>query len=418
MELDQEQQVETSTLQRILDVVAEYSLTNKREKKLLEQARPKIEKRLKSDPIARTRKVKTIEDFVKFVEDIPERTRNPQLLDKTYLRWITSRYAKGGIGSISDIDQAWEVIAIFHAGKSRLQPQQRDINRIKDLHDLTELAEQMQDSGRTKSKRQQKLDYRRDQLEALIKKRVIEHVYEDSKINIYVPKTYEASKLLAKGTRWCTGGSYGASKSYFNDYNKRGKLYIIFFKNQSEKLTFTKDGERIEGIFPKRFQLQFETMDYENAASNSVTPEEISKQAPGSFKKAFPNRAEFNPDLSESDALKDVSTRPTVIKYMAKPTDKVILRAIDKGGIQVLKDVDAKHISPQLQLDIVRKNAEHIQYLQNPTTEAAKTAIKANPEVALYVNPLTDELARYACSLDSTMFDYCNIFLEEEMKSR
>ena len=406
----------TAAIKRIFLATATFSLKDARNKPFFKHQATKIEDRLTRDPVARSRNIKTIEEFINFVEAIPERLHKVFLLEKTYLRWIFERYAKGGIGSISDIDQTWENFGIFHAGKSRIDPSKRDVNRLKTLHDLDNLIKEMQQHGQTKSKRQEKHAQRRELMDQLVQKKAIKKHYDDAKISVWIPLTYEGAQFLGLGSLWCTGGEKGASKGYFDDFNRQGPLYDIFIKKTSETLTFTKkDGTRVSGKFQKRYQVHFESTSYANAADHTVDPQEIRKLAPTSLRQAFPKRAEFNPKMSESAALQDIKQRPSVLKFLEKPSDKVILAAIDNGDIQLLADVNSKFISPKLQLEIIQRDPENIQHLTKPTIEAAKAAINANPELALYINPLTDELARYTCQKDASMLDYCNIFLEEEI---
>ena len=72
-------------------------------------------------------------------------------------------------------------------------------------------------------------------------------VYEDSKWVIFVPKTEKASCWLGVNTQWCTTyGKYSLNKEFkdrdenkFEEYNRKGPLYIIINKNnENEKYQF------------------------------------------------------------------------------------------------------------------------------------------------------------------------------------
>ena len=374
--------------------------------------------RSNTDPVARQRNVKTIEEFAKFVESWPNRENKPFLLDKGYLLWILGRYAQGGIGSISDISQAWTNLETFHKGKSRLAAGQRDLNRYKKLSDLDRLVIEMRTAGATQSKKAAKMETRKAELDRLIKNKSIKPVFEDGKIQVYQLKKASGAKFLGQGTRWCTSMLGDEGDRYFHEYTADNhKLYAIFFKGKSEKLSFENNkGEIITGVFPVRYQILFEDFEYKNAADDQTEPKEIAKLAPGSLGRAFRKRAEFNPNLSESDALKEVTARPSVLKYLKAPSDEVIATAVKHGGADILSKIDSKRISPQLQLRIVKDNPENIQHIKNPDVDAAKVALDSDPQLAMAITPLTEELARYACSLDRSMGDYCNFFLEDEIE--
>ena len=80
-----------------------------------------------------------------------------------------------------------------------------------------------------------------------------EIVYDSQDWRIAVPNTVDASVKLGKGSRWCTAGYYGNAASYYNDYTRRGKLYVNFDKRRSEV-------SKVNGIeYPyKRYQFCFE----------------------------------------------------------------------------------------------------------------------------------------------------------------
>jgi hypothetical protein len=80
-----------------------------------------------------------------------------------------------------------------------------------------------------------------------------EIVYEDDKVIIQVPETYEASCILGKDTAWCTANRN--TDSYFKRYTKEGKLFI--FKDKETK---------------ERWQIHFPSENESRDASNRYVP--------------------------------------------------------------------------------------------------------------------------------------------------
>lgn len=59
-------------------------------------------------------------------------------------------------------------------------------------------------------------------------------LYDSPIWRIASPNTYEASKRLGEGCRWCTAGAYGNGEYYYNDYTSEGKLYVNYDKRKSQ----------------------------------------------------------------------------------------------------------------------------------------------------------------------------------------
>ena len=64
----------------------------------------------------------------------------------------------------------------------------------------------------------------------------IKTLYEDNEWVVITPLSYEASVYWGDGTEWCT--AYKDDRSYYDDYAKRGKLFININKATKEKYQF------------------------------------------------------------------------------------------------------------------------------------------------------------------------------------
>lgn len=76
-----------------------------------------------------------------------------------------------------------------------------------------------------------------------IKSKGSEKVYENDKCVVYYVKTFAASHLLGKGTKWCISGNNGEYD--FINYNKEYNIYFVFDKNSDNKYAvgIDKDGD-------------------------------------------------------------------------------------------------------------------------------------------------------------------------------
>jgi hypothetical protein len=59
-------------------------------------------------------------------------------------------------------------------------------------------------------------------------------VYNSPEWKIAVPNTYEASRKLGQGCRWCTAGAFGKGEYYFDSYSNCGPLWINFDMRKPE----------------------------------------------------------------------------------------------------------------------------------------------------------------------------------------
>lgn len=77
-------------------------------------------------------------------------------------------------------------------------------------------------------------------------------VYEDDDWLVYVPKTYEASCKLGRGTRWCTASTEDGS--YYREYSNRGPLFININKHDPSE----------------KYQFHFETSNFMDSGDSSI----------------------------------------------------------------------------------------------------------------------------------------------------
>ena len=140
-----------------------------------------------------------------------------------YGKWILNLYKQGKLKE-EDFYKVTDYLKEFDTKKKNFQ--NKDIGQFKSLPDLAKALDGVEDVEKTDRQ------IRRDKT----KLKEYDIVFKDDKWTIYVPKTYGASRMLGDGTTWCTASS---DESYYNEYSKQGKLYIIISNSDpTEKYQF------------------------------------------------------------------------------------------------------------------------------------------------------------------------------------
>lgn len=170
--------------------------------------------------------------FPKFIDADP----SP---NKQYLQWITKNYInnlkkyKGDGDDIffEDLYKTTEDLEKFTIliKKQKLPAESRDINKF-DFKSLYQLIKQYPLEEADMFLGQDR--------EAYILKTQAPIVYQNERYIVYNTKTYQANKLLGKGTRWCTSADSDNGKYQFDNYSSKGNIYVIESKNGELKFQF------------------------------------------------------------------------------------------------------------------------------------------------------------------------------------
>lgn len=145
---------------------------------------------------------------------------------KKNLQWLIRIYLKGNF-PLEDYYKAPEYLSQFATLKPQLAPDKRDINRYPGLADLyTAIAGLVpQPSNRELNRETDRKMHQQAKV-----------LLNTAEYKIVVPLTQEASCYFGVNTRWCTAST--GSYNYFDDYNKRGPLYIILDKANNQRWQF------------------------------------------------------------------------------------------------------------------------------------------------------------------------------------
>jgi hypothetical protein len=188
------------------------------------------------------------EAFVEIIDADPY-TRGDKV--GKYSKWLLNLYIHGKL-KLEDLYKAHEYLTLFDKSKAVMKRDglEIDINKYTSLPQLYRTIEDYED--------EEVEDNLTDtQLIKRIKEKEAEKFYEDNDWTVIIPQTQRASCLYGKGTKWCTAST--GSYNYFDDYNRRGALYIMISKED-----------------PKvKYQLHMGDAQFMDVYDDAVCPEDI-----------------------------------------------------------------------------------------------------------------------------------------------
>ena len=192
---------------------------------------------------------------------------------KKYTQWLlTIVTKKKNPTPLEDITYADESINEFEQVKNSLPPDKRDINKFKSLSELNQILSS-QEVGTSE------IDIREKQ-EAIKHTKVY---YNDSEWTVLSPLTKEAAFYWSRYATWCTAwgdpkGMYPTrTNNYFDQYIKKGPLYIIIHKNHPEKVQSLQIAKESPDT---HWQFQFESNEFKDAQDKQINIDNFFKNYP------------------------------------------------------------------------------------------------------------------------------------------
>lgn len=150
--------------------------------------------------------------------------------NKEYVQWMVRKYTDpNNMVKYEDyMGQLPAYLKKFHKLKQRrmLEYPRSDINKYEDVPNFMNVIDEYPDPERQESGKELKGN--------------ATEFYEDNDLRIIVPQDQNAACYYGRGTRWCTAATVG--KNYFQDYSRRGPLYIVIPKRpeyNGEKYQFS-----------------------------------------------------------------------------------------------------------------------------------------------------------------------------------
>jgi len=149
---------------------------------------------------------------------------------KKYILWMCKQY-------VIDPSQAHHILnvvadfdSLVHRGK--ISKEESDIYK----HTLSEVGRIIQKAEKKKTKGERKREQKAE----------VEKVFENDRILVVVPHTYEASKIYGANTKWCTTSE--EDSEFWNSYyiSQKARLYYIIDKKENKKyaVIMYPDGKR------------------------------------------------------------------------------------------------------------------------------------------------------------------------------
>lgn len=192
-----------------------------------------------------------------------------------YCKWILSLANKGALTNLNHVQ---DILTRFHSNKNNLKT--KDLGQFKSIDDLENYLND-QNNYKQLSQRQELRQTQKAVRSADVNQDA-ELIFEDSKWQVWVPHTYEASCKLGQGSHWCTAST--SSDHYFRHYTSKGLLYININKSNPKE----------------KYQFHFQTNSFMDIQDDTI---DLS-----AFMKANPDLANFYRDKV---IIKDVCTSNT-----------------------------------------------------------------------------------------------------------
>ena len=275
---------------------------------------------------------KLVEDIASFRKRYPEigdETFNMLLkLDPTYTggdnkgaysQWIMDLYKrikKQGTTQLrrfvdEDLYKVTNYLAEFDEKKKFLK--NKDINQFKTLPDLAQALEEVGEGEL--SHRQEVRQRQKDRKNADLGKEA-ELVYEDSKWEVWVPKTYAASCKLGQGSSWCTAST--ESDNYYRHYLDMygGEYYIIINKDDEDE----------------KYQLHFESGQFMDKYDRPIELSEFLKENEELYQLFKPKIKEMLAELFDWDYV-DVDKSQLASEVSSRDMTKSFLMDVMHGDV-------------------------------------------------------------------------------------
>lgn len=183
-----------------------------------------------------------------------------------YSKWILDKLNKGEINR-SNQGHLRDLLTRFHEAKPQLK--EKDIGRFKSTQELDRYLND--ESNYTELSNRQKLRQTQKAVRNVDLEKDVETVFEDNEYIVQIPKTYEASCRLGRGSSWCTATT--ENDYYYRHYTNQGPLYIIKKKGTDEM-----------------WQFHFESESYMDQDDYSIDLEDFYLEASGGLKKWLTNK--------------------------------------------------------------------------------------------------------------------------------
>ena len=182
----------------------------------------------------------------------------------TYGKWLLNLANKNG-GNLPNLGHITDVLKRFDTSKKQLK--NKDIMKFRSVQEVDDYLND--ESNYNELSDRQKLRQTQNSVRKTDTTKDAKLVYSDGDFDIYVPKTYEASCKLGRGSSWCTASTQ--NDYYFDYYTRNGNLYILISKHDPEN---------------QKYQFHFQSDSFMDIDDRSINIVEFMEQYPN-VKKFF-----------------------------------------------------------------------------------------------------------------------------------
>lgn len=182
----------------------------------------------------------------------------------TYGKWLLNLANKNG-GDLPNLGHITDVLKRFDTSKKQLK--NKDIMKFRSVQEVDDYLNDENNYNELSDR--QKLRQTQNAVRKTDTTKDAKLVYSDSDFDIYVPKTYEASCKLGRGSSWCTASTQ--NDYYFDYYTRNGNLYILISKHDPEN---------------QKYQFHFQSDSFMDIDDHSINIVEFMGQYPN-VKKFF-----------------------------------------------------------------------------------------------------------------------------------
>jgi hypothetical protein len=210
------------------------------------------------------------EEITNFIEQIVVAIEQKDPTNhKEYTPWLVRMYSKGNV-KYEDLNRM-NMLGLYDVGKKRriIRPEHKDINKFKTYQEFEDVM--------FNNYPPDSFEKEEEQENSIAKK-----VFEDNDVLVVIPKNEAAACKYGKNTKWCTAATQG--QNYFEQYNKKGPLYILIPKKPKYK------GEK--------YQLHFETNSFMNEKDSPINLKSLLTQR-------FPSLDDFFKEYTKPKIKKD-----------------------------------------------------------------------------------------------------------------
>ena len=317
--------------------------------------------------------------------DAPLKANNTLQILSPYMKWILDRYVRNDIRYYEDIESKVIPYLLNYdklKRKKKLKPEHTDINRIKTNNDLMDIVDSY-DATEVDVSSDKEIERKfYENKEATL-------IHNDNQVKVVVPHSERASCFFGRNTKWCTAATKG--KNYFNQYNKKGHLYIVLIKKEN-----------------KRFQFHFQSNSFMDEQDEDIDPDQLADLYTVLWDIFTPIAEKhksiiLNKNPTEEMKLAALKKNGLMLKYIKNPSEAVQLAAVKGNGfaIQYLKNP-----SEEMKLAAVKTNGWAIQYIENPSEEVQLAAVRQSVSSIRFIENPTEEMKLAAVKTNGWAIQY------------